>query len=72
MIIRPLKKRRSASLSRKAVTIEERLWTFVAEQAQQLAELASDEDAEPAQKKLVAGSPFKSLKNALRQLGAIK
>jgi hypothetical protein len=66
VIIRPLKKK-----TKTAVTTEELMWRFVAEQAKLLFDIANDK-AEPARKKLVAGGPYNSLKNALRQLGAIK
>jgi hypothetical protein len=54
-----------------AKTTEDRLWDFVGEQAKSLVEIAlSDGDLE--QKKQSAEAPYRSIREALKQLGIVR
>jgi hypothetical protein len=53
---------------RLATTTEQRLWTFIAEQAKDLYEIASGDDLH-TRKQSLAGDPFHKIRQALEQLG---
>ena len=54
-----------------AKTTNDRLWDFIAEQAEILHEVASSEKLDLERKKLLGASPYYKMKEALKQLGVL-
>ena len=54
-----------------AKTTEDRLWDFIAEQAEILHELAINEKIDITRKRILADSPYYKIRNALKQLGVL-
>lgn len=57
---------------KKALTTEDRLWRFVAENAQKLAEMAMDESIPNPSKKVRAEGFYASIREAFKSLGVVK
>lgn len=63
---------RTALLGVSAETMNDRLWAFVAEQAQQLLDVAGNPDWDDEKKKQAVEMPYNSIREAFKQLGVIR